>query len=145
MDVLNIFEKWKHGTLCNDPIYVVKKGVDQSFNYRHEQSLLNRTHRLNTPPEVSLTNQIIFQIFLAASSNPFGAAKAVDTSAKEKEIEQKLKETTISDNPKHKKEFVKKVSDRFYSSFIEIQSKLQLRDPELKDTLPEKMKWPFVS
>ena len=44
----------------------------------------------------------------------------MDTSAKEKEIEQKLKETTISDNPKHKKEFVKKVSDRFYSSFIEI-------------------------
>merc|ERR1719461_625892 len=34
-----------------DPIYVVKKGVDQSFNYRHEQSLLNRTHRLNTRPE----------------------------------------------------------------------------------------------
>ena len=98
----------------------MKKGVDQSFNYRHEQSLLNRTHRLNNRPEVSLTNQIIFQIFLAASSNPFGAAKAVDTSAKEKEIEQKLKETTISDNPKHKKEFVKKVSYRFYSSFIEI-------------------------
>ena len=98
----------------------MKKGVDQSFNYRHERSLLNRIHRLNNRQEVSLTNQIIFQIFLAASSNPFGAAKAVDTSAKEKEIEQKLKETTISDNPKHKKEFVKKVSDRFYSSFIEI-------------------------
>ena len=27
----------------------------------------------------------------------------------------------------------------------EIQSKLQLRDPELRDTLPEKMKWPYVS
>ena len=26
-----------------------------------------------------------------------------------------------------------------------IQSKLQLRDPELRDTLPEKMKWPYVS
>ena len=26
-----------------------------------------------------------------------------------------------------------------------IQSKLQLRDPELGDTLPEKMKWPYVS
>ena len=104
----------------------MKKGVDQSFNYRHERSLLNRTHRLNNRPEVSLTNRIILQIFPAASSNPFGAAKAVDTSAKEKEIEQKLKETTISDNPKHKKEFVKKVSDRFYSSFIEIMLYLTL-------------------
>lgn len=46
----------------------------------------------------------------AASSNPFGAAKAVDTSAKEKEIEQKLKETSISDNSKPKKEFVKKLT-----------------------------------
>jgi len=44
------------------------------------------------------------------SSNPFGAAKAVDTSAKEKEIEQKLKETTISDNSKPKKEYVKKLT-----------------------------------
>ena len=48
------------------------------------------------------------QLILAASSNPFGAARAVDTSAKEKEIEQKLKQTTLSDKPK--KEFVKKVT-----------------------------------
>merc|ERR1712131_24496 len=34
-----------------DPIYVARKGVDQSFNYRHEQSQLNRTHRLNNRPE----------------------------------------------------------------------------------------------
>ena len=46
-------------------------------------------------------------------SNPFGAARPIDTSAKEKEIEQKLKETHIRDQPnkprEQRKEPVKKV------------------------------------
>ena len=46
-------------------------------------------------------------------SNPFGAARPIDTSAKEKEIEQKLKETHIRDQPNkprdQRKEPVKKV------------------------------------
>jgi len=51
----------------------------------------------------------------APSSNPFGAATAVDTSAKEKEIEQKLKATSLTDKPTGgqappKKEFVKKLT-----------------------------------
>jgi len=51
-----------------------------------------------------------------APSNPFGAAKAVDTSAKEKEIEQKLKATSLNDKPSTgggappQKEFVKKLT-----------------------------------
>ena len=57
-------------------------------------------------------------IFLDSSpaqkgSNPFGAARPIDTSAKEKEIEQKLKETHIRDQPNkprdQRKEPVKKV------------------------------------
>ena len=36
------------------------------------------------------------------------------------------------------------VHAEIYTIFY-IQSKLQLRDPELRDRLPEKMKWPFVS
>ena len=58
-------------------------------------------------------------IFLDSSpaqkgSNPFGAARPIDTSAKEKEIEQKLKETHIRDQPnrprEQRKEPVKKVN-----------------------------------
>jgi len=61
----------------------------------------------------------------SASSNPFGAAKAVDTSAKEKEIEQKLKQTTLSDKPK--KEFVKKLTaeERAAQKAEELKKKLE--------------------
>jgi len=63
------------------------------------------------------------------SSNPFGAAKPIDTTAKEKEIEAKLKEAHISDRPK--KDTVKKltVEERAAQKAEELKMKIEAGVP----------------
>jgi len=70
-------------------------------------------------------------------SNPFGAARPIDTSAKEKEIEQKLKETHIRDIPNKPREQRKEPVKRLTKEELAAQKAEELKN-KIESGLPDK-------
>jgi translation initiation factor 4B len=89
----------------DEPEIPVRRDVREERSERPKLNILPRSKPADENSDSSPAQK---------SSNPFGAARPIDTSAKEKEIEQKLKETHIKDQPykprEQRKEPVKKLT-----------------------------------
>merc|ERR1712193_581147 len=89
----------------DEPEIPVRRDIREERSERPKLNILPRSKPANENSDSSPAQK---------GSNPFGAARPIDTSAKEKEIEQKLKETHIRDQPnkprEQRKEPVKKLT-----------------------------------
>jgi len=90
----------------DEPEIPVRRDIREERSERPKLNILPRTKPADEDTDPSPAQK---------TSNPFGAARPIDTSAKEKEIEQKLKETHIRDQPNKprdqgRKEPVKKLT-----------------------------------
>merc|ERR1712235_78462 len=89
----------------DEPEIPVRRDIREERSERPKLNILPRSKPANENSDSSPAQK---------GSNPFGAARPIDTSAKEKEIEQKLKETHIRDQPNkprdQRKEPVKKLT-----------------------------------
>merc|ERR1711953_628183 len=89
----------------DEPEIPVRRDIREERSERPKLNILPRSKPSNENSDSSPAQK---------GSNPFGAARPIDTSAKEKEIEQKLKETRIRDQPnkprEQRKEPVKKLT-----------------------------------
>merc|ERR1711937_678342 len=79
----------------DEPEIPVRRDIREERSERPKLNILPRSKPANENSDSSPAQK---------GSNPFGAARPIDTSAKEKEIEQKLKETHIRDQPNKPRE-----------------------------------------
>merc|ERR1712235_10842 len=112
----------------DEPEIPVRRDIREERSERPKLNILPRSKPANENSDSSPAQKV---------SNPFGAARPIDTSAKEKEIEQKLKETHIRDQPNRPREQRKEPVKKLTKEELAAQKAEELKN-KIERGLPDK-------
>merc|ERR1712193_553333 len=112
----------------DEPEIPVRRDIREERSERPKLNILPRSKPANENSDSSPAQK---------GSNPFGAARPIDTSAKEKEIEQKLKETHIRDQPNKPREQRKEPVKKLTKEELAAQKAEELKN-KIERGLPDK-------
>jgi len=112
----------------DEPEIPVRRDIREERSERPKLNILPRTKPADEDTDPSPAQK---------TSNPFGAARPIDTSAKEKEIEQKLKETHIRDQPNKPREQRKEPVKKLTKEELAAQKAEELKN-KIERGLPDK-------
>merc|ERR1712226_83105 len=112
----------------DEPEIPVRRDIREERSERPKLNILPRSKPSNENSDSSPAQK---------GSNPFGAARPIDTSAKEKEIEQKLKETHIRDQPNKPREQRKEPVKKLTKEELAAQKAEELKN-KIERGLPDK-------
>jgi len=112
----------------DEPEIPVRRDIREERSERPKLNILPRTKPADEDTDSSPAQK---------TSNPFGAARPIDTSAKEKEIEQKLKETHIRDQPNKPREQRKEPVKKLTKEELAAQKAEELKN-KIERGLPDK-------
>merc|ERR1712227_735609 len=112
----------------DEPEIPVRRDIREERSERPKLNILPRSKPANENSDSSPAQK---------GSNPCGAARPIDTSAKEKEIEQKLKETHIRDQPNKPREQRKEPVKKLTKEELAAQKAEELKN-KIERGLPDK-------